>query len=85
MQFHHIHIWSGVALIVHHQGNTAINCTSYGVLITQSYPTTLGTPGNGVTISVSNFVTNKASADWMISIGHQLLAEHDRRQCQEWC
>ena len=46
-------------LIVDHQDNTAKNCTSYGVLITQSYPSTLGTPGNGVIISVSSLVENR--------------------------
>ncbi|KAI9566645.1 pectin lyase fold/virulence factor [Boletus coccyginus] len=46
--------WSR-AFIVYHQDNTAINCTQYGVIITQSYPTTLGTPGTGVTISDINF------------------------------
>ncbi|KAG2032936.1 glycoside hydrolase family 28 protein [Suillus americanus] len=35
--------------------NTATNCTSYGVLITQSYPSNKGTPGNGVTIEDINF------------------------------
>ncbi|KIJ19727.1 glycoside hydrolase family 28 protein [Paxillus involutus ATCC 200175] len=35
--------------------NTATKCTEYGVLITQSYPETLGTPGNGVIISDVNF------------------------------
>ncbi|KAG2128451.1 glycoside hydrolase [Suillus cothurnatus] len=35
--------------------NTATNCTYYGVLITQSYPSNMGTPGNGVTISDINF------------------------------
>lgn len=37
----------------------ATNCTSYGVLITQSYPASLGTPGNGVIISVSSIVEKK--------------------------
>ncbi|KAH0835447.1 hypothetical protein J3R83DRAFT_9080 [Lanmaoa asiatica] len=35
--------------------NTAINSTSYGVLITQSYPESLGTPGTGVIISDISF------------------------------
>ncbi|KAF9225462.1 glycoside hydrolase family 28 protein [Gyrodon lividus] len=35
--------------------NTAINCTKYGILVTQSYPASLGTPGNGVTISDIGF------------------------------
>ncbi|KAG6330565.1 hypothetical protein ID866_8524 [Astraeus odoratus] len=32
-------------------GNTASSIKKYGVLITQSYPKALGTPGNGVTFS----------------------------------
>ncbi|OJA14240.1 hypothetical protein AZE42_11557 [Rhizopogon vesiculosus] len=35
--------------------NTATNCIGYGVLITQSYPDDMGTPGSGVTISNVNF------------------------------
>ncbi|KAF9222226.1 glycoside hydrolase family 28 protein [Gyrodon lividus] len=35
--------------------NTATNCTEYGVLITQSYPASLGTPGNGVIVSNVSF------------------------------
>lgn len=40
---------------VTYTANTAFNSTSYGVLITQSYPSNLGTPGNGVTISDIKF------------------------------
>jgi galacturan 1,4-alpha-galacturonidase len=40
---------------VTYTANTATNCTYYGVLITQSYPSNMGTPGNGVTISDINF------------------------------
>ncbi|KAG1880987.1 glycoside hydrolase [Suillus subluteus] len=40
---------------VTYTANTATNCTYYGVLITQSYPANMGTPGNGVTISDINF------------------------------
>ncbi|KAG1792353.1 glycoside hydrolase family 28 protein [Suillus plorans] len=40
---------------VTYSDNTATNCTSFGVLITQSYPSNLGTPGNGATISDINF------------------------------
>ncbi|KAG6828695.1 hypothetical protein H0H92_007057 [Tricholoma furcatifolium] len=40
---------------VTYSGNTATGCTEYGVLIDQSYPSTLGTPGTGVTISDINF------------------------------
>jgi len=39
-----------------YRGNTATNCTQYGVIIDQSYPDTLGTPGNGVQILNVNFV-----------------------------
>jgi len=35
--------------------NHATGCTAYGVLIDQSYPSTLGTPGTGVVISGVNF------------------------------
>ena len=81
MQVHHIQL--GVTLIVHHQDNTATNCSSYGVLITQSYPASLGTPGTGVTISVSNFVISKTDVDWMFLIGHQLQPGNNRHQRQE--
>ncbi|KAG0703397.1 glycoside hydrolase family 28 protein [Suillus ampliporus] len=40
---------------VTYTGNTATSCNQYGVLITQSYPSDVGTPGNGVTISDINF------------------------------
>ncbi|KAK7027348.1 hypothetical protein VNI00_015311 [Paramarasmius palmivorus] len=40
---------------VTYSGNTATGCTDYGVIVDQSYPSTLGTPGNGVTISDINF------------------------------
>ncbi|KAI6155627.1 glycoside hydrolase family 28 protein [Pisolithus tinctorius] len=35
--------------------NSASGCTDFGVLITQSYPAALGTPGNGVDISNVTF------------------------------
>ncbi|KAF9244451.1 pectin lyase fold/virulence factor [Melanogaster broomeanus] len=38
-----------------YNGNTATNCSDFGVLITQSYPEALGTPGDGVTISNVKF------------------------------
>ncbi|KAF9522645.1 glycoside hydrolase family 28 protein [Crepidotus variabilis] len=38
-----------------YSGNTATGIGSYGVLIDQSYPSTLGTPGNGVIISDITF------------------------------
>lgn len=41
--------------------NTATNCTYYGVLVTQSYPSNMGTPGNGVTISDINFSSGTTS------------------------
>ncbi|KAG1802433.1 glycoside hydrolase [Suillus variegatus] len=40
---------------VTYSDNIATNCTDFGVLITQSYPSNLGTPGNGATISDINF------------------------------
>ncbi|OBZ76231.1 hypothetical protein A0H81_03399 [Grifola frondosa] len=39
-----------------YSGNTATGLRQFGVLIDQSYPDTLGTPGTGVTISDINFV-----------------------------
>ncbi|KAJ3477207.1 hypothetical protein NLI96_g10623 [Meripilus lineatus] len=41
---------------VTYSGNTATGTKKFGVLIDQSYPSTLGTPGNGCTISGINFV-----------------------------
>ncbi|KAG2366110.1 glycoside hydrolase family 28 protein [Suillus spraguei] len=46
---------------VTYTANTAINCTYYGILITQSYPSNMGTPGNGVTISDINFSSGTTS------------------------
>lgn len=46
---------------VTYNANSATNCTSYGVLITQSYPTNMGTPGNGVTISDIKFAPGTTS------------------------
>ncbi|KAF9268656.1 endo-polygalacturonase PG1 [Marasmius fiardii PR-910] len=40
---------------VTYSGNTATGCKRFGVIIDQSYPDTLGTPGNGVTISDITF------------------------------
>ncbi|KAK7684462.1 hypothetical protein QCA50_012409 [Cerrena zonata] len=39
-----------------YSGNTATGMRQFGVLIDQSYPDTLGTPGNGVKLSDVNFV-----------------------------
>ncbi|CUA78524.1 polygalacturonase [Rhizoctonia solani] len=36
-------------------GNTATGTKKFGVIVDQGYPTTLGAPGNGVTISGINF------------------------------
>ncbi|KAF9010706.1 polygalacturonase [Cyathus striatus] len=46
-------------------GNTATGIKKYGVIIDQSYPDTLGTPGKGVKLSGVNFVTtaNKISVN----------------------
>ncbi|KAI0342390.1 endo-polygalacturonase PG1 [Trametopsis cervina] len=41
---------------VTYSGNTATGMRQFGVLIDQSYPDTLGTPGTGCTISDINFV-----------------------------
>ncbi|KAG2071280.1 glycoside hydrolase family 28 protein [Suillus decipiens] len=46
---------------VTYTANTATNCTYFGVLITQSYPSNMGTPGNGVTISDINFNSGTTS------------------------
>ncbi|KEP44935.1 endo-polygalacturonase [Rhizoctonia solani 123E] len=46
---------SGSVSGVTYNGNTATGCTSYGVIIDQSYPDTLGSPGAGVKISGINF------------------------------
>ncbi|CAE6449432.1 unnamed protein product [Rhizoctonia solani] len=47
---------------IYYSGNTATGCTSYGVIIDQSYPSTLGTPGTGVVISDVTFAgTNTVS------------------------
>jgi polygalacturonase len=46
---------------VTYSGNTATGCNKYGVIIDQSYPSTLGTPGTGVIISGVNFVGTKNS------------------------
>ncbi|CAE6369661.1 unnamed protein product [Rhizoctonia solani] len=40
---------------IYYSGNTATGCTDYGVIIDQSYPSTLGTPGTGVIISNVTF------------------------------
>ncbi|KAJ7213933.1 polygalacturonase [Mycena pura] len=41
---------------VTYSGNTVSGVTQFGLLIDQSYPATLGTPGSGVIISGINFV-----------------------------
>lgn len=43
------------------QGNTGTGLRQFGVLIDQSYPDTLGTPGTGVTLSDVNFVGETTS------------------------
>ncbi|KAG9308727.1 glycoside hydrolase family 28 protein [Chiua virens] len=58
---------------VTYSDNTATNCTEYGVLITQSYPASLGTPGNGVIISNVNFnpgttTVNAASDAYVVAV-----------------
>ncbi|KAB5588849.1 Endo-polygalacturonase PG1 [Ceratobasidium theobromae] len=39
-------------------GNTATGIKKYGVIVDQSYPSTLGTPGNNVAMSAITFGTN---------------------------
>ncbi|CAE6356516.1 unnamed protein product [Rhizoctonia solani] len=46
---------SGSVSSVTYSGNTATGCTEYGVIIDQSYPDTLGSPGAGVKISGITF------------------------------
>ncbi|CAE6494960.1 unnamed protein product [Rhizoctonia solani] len=46
---------SGSVSNVTYSGNTATGSTSYGVIIDQSYPSTLGTPSAGIKISDINF------------------------------
>ncbi|CAE6353070.1 unnamed protein product [Rhizoctonia solani] len=43
---------------VTYTGNTASGIRRFGVIVDQSYPSTLGTPGNNVIISGVNFGTN---------------------------
>ena len=43
------------------QGNTGSGLRKFGVLIDQSYPSTLGTPGTGVKLSGVNFVGSTTS------------------------
>ncbi|KAJ1301722.1 hypothetical protein OPQ81_008955 [Rhizoctonia solani] len=53
---------SGSVSGVTYSGNTATGCTDYGVIIDQSYPSTLGTPSGGVKISGITFTgTNTIS------------------------
>jgi len=42
---------------VTYSGNTATGLRQFGILIDQSYPSTLGTPGTGVVVSNINFVS----------------------------
>jgi len=44
-----------------YSGNTATGIRLFGVLIDQSYPSTLATPGNGVKLSAVNFVSPATS------------------------
>jgi len=48
-----------------YSGNTASGITGYGVIIDQSYPSTLGTPGTGVALSNVKFIgtTNTISVN----------------------
>ncbi|KIP05617.1 glycoside hydrolase family 28 protein [Phlebiopsis gigantea 11061_1 CR5-6] len=46
---------------VTYSGNTASNIRKFGVIIDQSYPSTLGTPGTGVKLSDINFTGSKTT------------------------
>ncbi|KAF9568225.1 endo-polygalacturonase [Agrocybe pediades] len=46
---------------VTYSGNTATGIRKFGILIDESYPSTLGTPGTGVIISDINFVSPTTS------------------------
>ncbi|KAG9312417.1 pectin lyase fold/virulence factor [Chiua virens] len=52
---------------VKYSDNTAKNITNYGILITQSYPTTIGTPGTGVIISDISF----SSGETEVSVANE--------------
>jgi polygalacturonase len=45
------------------QGNTGTGLRQFGVLIDQSYPDTLGTPGTGVKLSEVNFVGSTSTLE----------------------
>ncbi|KAJ7778363.1 polygalacturonase [Mycena metata] len=47
---------SGSVSGITYSGNTVSGVTKFGLLIDQSYPATLGTPGNGTILSAINFV-----------------------------
>ncbi|KAJ7711563.1 polygalacturonase [Mycena metata] len=47
---------SGSVSGITYSGNTVSGVTNFGLLIDQSYPATLGTPGNGIILSAINFV-----------------------------
>ncbi|KAG8951554.1 hypothetical protein FRC04_005840 [Tulasnella sp. 424] len=49
---------------IHYTGNTVNTIHKYGVLIDQSYPSTLGTPGTGVIVTDVQFISgNTVSVD----------------------
>ncbi|KAG8707503.1 hypothetical protein FRC11_007390, partial [Ceratobasidium sp. 423] len=53
---------SGSVSNVIYKDNTATGCHKYGVIIDQSYPSTLGTPGAGVKISGVTFIGTNSIA-----------------------
>ncbi|KAJ3560625.1 hypothetical protein NP233_g10712 [Leucocoprinus birnbaumii] len=55
-----------------YSGNTATGCKRFGVIIDQSYPSTIGTPGNGVKLSGVNFVSPQTSIS--VNSGAQRVA-----------
>ncbi|THH00260.1 hypothetical protein EW026_g2254 [Hermanssonia centrifuga] len=57
---------------VTYSGNTATGMRQFGILIDQSYPDTLGTPGTGVKISGINFSGSKTSIS--VNSGAQRVA-----------
>ncbi|KXN90815.1 Polygalacturonase 1 [Leucoagaricus sp. SymC.cos] len=57
---------------VTYSGNTATGMRRFGVIIDQSYPDTIGTPGNGVKISGVNFVSPQTSIS--VNSGAQRVA-----------
>ncbi|KIK97830.1 glycoside hydrolase family 28 protein [Paxillus rubicundulus Ve08.2h10] len=60
--------------------NTGTDCTDYGFLITQSYPTTIGTPGKGVIISDISFHPGTTTLT-SVSDGHTVAVNCGEGSC----